>query len=75
MHGVNYGSGSADDLREACLTVAVHNDYRLDGLSMTFWLMTWQPRQGPGVAFKGEGRTDAEALDQIRNQVERWRDG
>lgn len=42
--------------------VAVHNDYRLNGELMTFWLFTTPD----GRAVKGEGRTDAEALDQVR---------
>jgi hypothetical protein len=59
------------DLREAGLTVAVHNDYTLNGKQMTFWLMTYvvpDPpfREPKTLAFKGEGETDQEALDQIR---------
>lgn len=53
---------SADDLRRAGLTVAVHNDYRLNGEPHTFWLFT----DASGMSFKGEGRTDAEALNQVR---------
>lgn len=55
----------ADDLRKAGLTVAVHNDYRQEGVAHTFWLMT-APLGGQVVAFKGEGATDEDALDQIR---------
>lgn len=61
--------GSPDDLRELGLQVAVHNDSRLNGERYTFWLMTYTP---PGdyrratYAFRGEGKTDREALDQIR---------
>jgi len=47
-------------LRDDGWSVAVHNDYRLDGVAYTFWLMTKGER-----ALKGEGRTDAEALAQI----------
>lgn len=50
-----------NDIRENGWAVAVHNDYRLDGETYTFWLFT----KG-GRAVKGEGRTDAEALNQIR---------
>ena len=53
-----------DDLRALGWTVAVHNDYRLDGVAHTFWLFT----KG-GQAVKGEGRTDAEALNQIRAAI------
>lgn len=39
--------------------VAVHNDYRVNGESFTFWLFT-HPQ---GIWIKGEGRTDEAALD------------
>lgn len=54
-------TSSPDDLRAAGWTVAVHNDYRLNGEPHTFWLMT----RGDECR-KGEGKTDAEALNQIR---------
>ena len=54
-----------DDLRSLGLTVAVHNDYRLNGVPHTFWLMT----DVTGMSYKGEGKTDAEALDQIRKRI------
>jgi hypothetical protein len=38
-------------------TVAVHNDYRIDGVEMTFWLFTKIDH-----AVKGEGDSDLEAL-------------
>lgn len=51
-----------DDLRADGLTVAVHNDYRINGESHTFWLFV-----GPdGMSYKGEGRTDSDALNQVR---------
>lgn len=56
---------SPDDLRAAGLSVAVHNDYSLDRKRFTFWLMTRKTDRGL-QAFKGEGQTDAEALNQIR---------
>jgi hypothetical protein len=56
--------GSPDDIREAGWTVAVHNDYRLNGRAHTFWLFTKGDR-----CVKGEGFTDAEALDQIRHEL------
>ena len=47
-------------LRQAGWTVAVHNDYRVDGVPHTFWLFT----HGTYALFaKGEGLTDATALD------------
>lgn len=57
-------SSTPDDLRADGWTVAVHNDYRQDGQSYTFWLFTKN-----GRAVKGEGRTDAEALDEVRRIV------
>lgn len=54
-----------DDLRAKGLTVAVHNDYKLNGESYTFWLFT----DASGMSYKGEGRTDAEALDEVRCQL------
>ena len=53
-----------DDLRAAGWSVAVHNDYRLNGQPHTFWLFTSGDRN-----VKGEGRTDAEALGQCREQA------
>lgn len=57
--------GVADELRALGWMVAVHNDYRLRGLPHTFWLFTKE-----GQAVKGEGRTDREALDQVRAQIQ-----
>lgn len=57
-------ASSADDLRALGWSVAVHNDYRLNGEPHTFWLFTKGTR-----CLKGEGRTDAEALAQVRRQV------
>jgi hypothetical protein len=47
----------ADEIRAMGWAVAVHNDYRLNGEAMTFWLFTKGDR-----CVKGEGRTDADAL-------------
>jgi hypothetical protein len=55
---------SPDDLRQKGWAVVVHHDYRQDGLPRTFWLLTNGDRR-----LSGEGRTDAEALNQIRAQV------
>lgn len=57
---------TADDLRALGWTVAVHNDYRLNGLKFTFWLFTKD-----GRAVKGEGRTDAEALKAVADSIMR----
>ena len=54
-----------NDLRQAGWRVAVHNDYRLDGKDMTFWLMT----HPDGRYLKGEGACDLEALIDIENQI------
>jgi hypothetical protein len=56
---------AADEFRAAGWSVAVHNDYRLNGEPHTFWLFT-HPR---GRWVKGEGRTDAEALAQVRSAI------
>jgi hypothetical protein len=45
-------------LREDGWSLAVHNDYVLDGRLRTFWLFT---RRG-GTSLKGEGGDDARAL-------------
>lgn len=47
-----------DLLRAGGWSVAVHNDYRLNGERWTFWLFT----HPDGTWIKGEGRTDDEAL-------------
>ncbi len=54
----------ADDIREQGWAVAVHNDYRLNGEAHTFWLFTKGDR-----AIKGEGRTDADALNAVRRAI------
>jgi len=53
-------------LRDAGWAVAVHNDYRLNGVSHTFWLWT----RGD-YAIKGEGLTDAEALTVCLSEAKR----
>lgn len=45
-------------LREDGWTIAVHNDYRLNNVSYTFYLFT----HPLGIWTKGEGLTDIEAL-------------
>jgi hypothetical protein len=52
------------DIRACGWALAVHNDYRLNGEPHTFWLFTQA-----GVCVKGEGCTDAEALNQVREQI------
>lgn len=51
-------------LRDDGWTVAVHNDYRLNGEPHTFWLFTKN-----GRAVKGEGSTDEEALAEIEHRA------
>ena len=53
-------------LRDRGWMVAVHNDYRLSGKLMTFWLFT----HPSGRWIKGEGETDAEALLQCLYQLD-----
>lgn len=55
---------SADDLRSAGWSVAVHNDYTLNGARFTFWLFTKGDR-----CVRGEGESDAIALDAVREQL------
>ncbi|MGR0185487.1 hypothetical protein [Azospirillum aestuarii] len=57
-------SKALEDIRAAGWAVAVHNDYRLHGQPNTFWLFTKGDR-----AVKGEGLTDAEALDEVRRST------
>ena len=54
-----------DILRDRDWMVAVHNDYRQNGKTYTFWLMV----KGE-TAIKGEGETDSEALKQILKRVD-----
>ncbi len=63
-HWYRRGSSTPDDLRENEWAVAVHNDYRMNETKMTFWLLT----RGR-YCIKGEGLTDAEALDHCRTQA------
>lgn len=53
-----------DDIRACGWAVAIHNDYALKGMPATFWLFTTSDR-----AVKGEGSTDAEALNIVRAQL------
>ena len=58
------GDPTPDDIRAAGWMVAVHNDYRMAGTIHTFWLFTKGDH-----CVKGEGRTDIEALDQVRSEL------
>jgi len=49
-----------DAFREAGWSVAVHNDYHMNGVPHTFWLWT----HPSGIWVKGEGLTDKQALEQ-----------
>lgn len=55
---------SPDDIRAKGWSVACHNDYRQTGQRFTFWLFTKD-----GHAVKGEGFTDAEALNDVRTAL------
>lgn len=57
-------SNTPDDIRKEGWMVAVHNDYRLDGVFHTFWLFTKGDR-----AVKGEGKSDTEALNEVRKKL------
>lgn len=54
-------SSLPDDLRAQGWAVAAHNDYRQLGEPHTFWLLTRGCE-----CVKGEGHTDADALNNIR---------
>ena len=57
--------GVPNDLRMNGWAVAIHNDYRQNGEQHTFWLLT----NKEGRYVKGEGLTDVEALEQIRESL------
>jgi hypothetical protein len=60
------GLGWLDQIRRRGWSVAVHNDYKQNGESFTFWLFTCGD-----LAAKGEGRTDAEALEKVAAEIVR----
>lgn len=62
--GADIRESLPDDIRAKGWSVAIHNDYRLGGEAFTFWLFTKDSR-----AVKGEGRTDAEALNEVRAAI------
>lgn len=57
-----------DDIRAKGWMVAVHNDYKLNGVSNTFWLFT-KDHNGTTIAVKGEGVSDSIALNKVREQI------
>lgn len=58
--GMTMASIILDNLRRAGWTVAVHNDFRLNGEPHTFWLLTHEETKR---FAKGEGKSDQEALE------------
>lgn len=52
-------------IRSAGYSVAIHNDYRQGGVPNTFWLFT----HPDGTWVKGEGETDADALNLVLQQL------
>ena len=70
---LSQNKSSPDDLRYQGFKVAVHNDYVLNGEEYTFWLMT-KKYNNVILAFRGEGKTDEEALNQIREQVSNFKE-
>lgn len=66
----NLGSPSADDLRTAGFAVAAHYDTGAPIDRRTTWLLTVDV-MGTLVALRASGKTDAEALDQIRREFSR----
>lgn len=57
-----------DDIRAKGWMVAVHNDYKLNGVFNTFWLFT-KDHNGTTIAVKGEGVSDSIALNKVRYQI------
>jgi hypothetical protein len=53
-------------IRDAGWSVGVHNDYRLNGVAMTFWLFT----HPSGRWVRAEAATDREALEEIWRSVQ-----
>lgn len=53
------------DLRDSGWRVAIHSDYRQNGLDLTFWLLTHEC----GVWVKGEGISDFAALTECQEQA------
>jgi hypothetical protein len=57
-------AGILHDLRQGGWMVACHNDYKLEGRQLTFWLFT------NGIyCAKGEGPTDYDALLNVQARV------
>ena len=73
VFNLSQNKSSPDDLRYQGFKVAVHNDYILNGEEYTFWLMT-KKYNNVILAFRGEGKTDEEALNQIREQVANFKE-
>ena len=73
VFNLSQNKSSPDDLRYQGFKVAVHNDYILNGEEYTFWLMT-KKYNNVTLAFRGEGKTDEEALNQIREQVSNFKE-
>ena len=71
----NRNPACPDDIRAVGWAVAVHNDYRQHGVAMTFWLFTRADPEptgdgdGHGRYARGEGPTDADALNAVRVAV------
>lgn len=55
-----------NQLRQAGWTIAVHNDYRLQGEAYTFYCLT----HPSGWHVVGEGKTDADALRICRARID-----
>jgi len=73
VFNLSQNKSSPEDLRYQGFRVAVHNDYMLNGEDYTFWLMT-KKYNNVTLAFRGEGKTDEEALNQIREQVANFKE-
>jgi hypothetical protein len=54
-----------DSIRKKGWVVAIHNDYKVNGMPYTFWLFT----KDPNLAVKGEGINDNVALSIVMTEI------
>lgn len=65
-------AGSADNLRALGLRVSAHYDYLSENQPWTYWLFVVGGDKWPslvGRAIEGRGKSDGEALDEIRRKL------
>ena len=67
-------NSNPNDIRQCGWVVAIHNDYKQNGVNHTFWLFTQKSAAkadglGDGSYIMGEGKNDAAALNIIRKKL------